>query len=374
MIHRFGDFELDEALYQLRRGGDVVKIEPKVFDVLVYLVRHRDRVVSKDELLAKLWPGEYVSESVLPRCITGAAEGRSATTAAGRQTIQTVHGRGYRFVARGRDRRVDADRRRRHGERPPPDDGDDDVARRLRRARRDHGGAAHGARATRAPGAAGSSSSSGEPGIGKTRTAEEIGAVARRRGAIVLTGRCYEGEGAPAFWPWVQILRAAASTPWDGERARGRARIRRPPTSRSSCPSSATAHRRDRGTPPCRPSRRASASSTASRVSCARRAHAAARARARRPALGRQAVAAAAAVPGARDARPRALLVLGDVSRRRAPPPASARAGARRARARAALLPASCLRGLGRADVARFIELTAGRPPAAPALARRSTT
>ncbi len=47
----------------------------------------------------------------------------------------------------------------------------------------------------------------GEPGIGKTRTAEELARVARERGAQVLVGRCFEGEGAPAFWPWVQVLR-----------------------------------------------------------------------------------------------------------------------------------------------------------------------
>lgn len=48
----------------------------------------------------------------------------------------------------------------------------------------------------------------GEPGIGKTRLAEELAAAGRARGARVLWGRCYEGEGAPAFWPWVQVLRS----------------------------------------------------------------------------------------------------------------------------------------------------------------------
>jgi len=48
----------------------------------------------------------------------------------------------------------------------------------------------------------------GEPGIGKTRIAEEIAVYARLRKAEVLWGRCYEGEGAPTFWPWVQIIRA----------------------------------------------------------------------------------------------------------------------------------------------------------------------
>src|SRR5438128_5953019 len=51
----------------------------------------------------------------------------------------------------------------------------------------------------------------GEPGIGKTRTAEEFARRACAAGAEVLVGRCYEGEGAPVFWPWVQVLRAYAA-------------------------------------------------------------------------------------------------------------------------------------------------------------------
>jgi DNA-binding CsgD family transcriptional regulator len=48
----------------------------------------------------------------------------------------------------------------------------------------------------------------GEPGIGKTRLAEELAAQATSRGVLVLWGRCWEGDGAPAFWPWVQVVRA----------------------------------------------------------------------------------------------------------------------------------------------------------------------
>jgi class 3 adenylate cyclase len=48
----------------------------------------------------------------------------------------------------------------------------------------------------------------GEPGIGKTRTAEELAIYARLRGAQALMGRCWEGEGAPAYWPWVQVIRS----------------------------------------------------------------------------------------------------------------------------------------------------------------------
>jgi DNA-binding CsgD family transcriptional regulator len=52
----------------------------------------------------------------------------------------------------------------------------------------------------------------GEPGIGKTRLAEELAAQATARGGLVLWGRCWEGEGAPAFWPWIQIVRAYVQT------------------------------------------------------------------------------------------------------------------------------------------------------------------
>ena len=97
MALAFGDCEVDERLFQLRRGGEVVALEPRVFDVLLLLVRHRDRVVAKDELIRALWPGEAVSDSVLPRCI---AHARRAVgdDRRGQLVIQTVHGRGYRFV------------------------------------------------------------------------------------------------------------------------------------------------------------------------------------------------------------------------------------------------------------------------------------
>ena len=72
MLHCFHDFELDDRLYQLRRGGKPISLEPKVFDVLAYLLHNRDRIVAKDELLEKLWPGQVVSETALTRCIVAA--------------------------------------------------------------------------------------------------------------------------------------------------------------------------------------------------------------------------------------------------------------------------------------------------------------
>jgi DNA-binding winged helix-turn-helix (wHTH) protein len=80
-----------------------VPLEPRVFDVLLHLLRHRDRVVSKGELLRTLWPGEAASDSVLPRCIAHARRA-FGDDRAGQRVIQTVHGRGYRFVAEVEER------------------------------------------------------------------------------------------------------------------------------------------------------------------------------------------------------------------------------------------------------------------------------
>ena len=98
MIYFFGDFELDDRLYELRLAGKPIEIEPKVFDLLAYLLHHRDRLVSKDELIEKVWPGQVTSESTLTHC---AAIARKAVRDDGskQQVIKTQHGRGYRFVA-----------------------------------------------------------------------------------------------------------------------------------------------------------------------------------------------------------------------------------------------------------------------------------
>ncbi|HEX2192195.1 MAG TPA: AAA family ATPase [Acidimicrobiales bacterium] len=97
-VYRFGACELDEDRRELRRDGRVQHLEPQVFDVLTYLVRHRDRVVSKIELLDQVWGSRFVSESALTSRIKTA---RQAVGDTGREqtAIRTVHGHGYRFVA-----------------------------------------------------------------------------------------------------------------------------------------------------------------------------------------------------------------------------------------------------------------------------------
>src|SRR4051794_23963193 len=61
MLYRFYDYTLDEARRELRRTRQLVAVEPKVFQVLLYLLQHRDRVVSKEELLEQCWPETFVS-------------------------------------------------------------------------------------------------------------------------------------------------------------------------------------------------------------------------------------------------------------------------------------------------------------------------
>ena len=62
MLFTFGTCSIDCARRELRREGELVAIEPQVFDVLVYLIQHRDRVVTRDDLLASVWSGRIVSE------------------------------------------------------------------------------------------------------------------------------------------------------------------------------------------------------------------------------------------------------------------------------------------------------------------------
>ena len=94
----FDQFELDTRTYQLRCNGAVQAIEPQVFNLLAYLIAHRDRIVSKSELLDELWAGKVVSESTLSGCIKAA---RKAIGDDGKEQkyIATSHSRGFQFVA-----------------------------------------------------------------------------------------------------------------------------------------------------------------------------------------------------------------------------------------------------------------------------------
>jgi TolB-like protein len=97
LLYRFNDFTLDTNRRELRRGDSLVAAEPQVFDLLEFLIRARDRVVSRDDLLAAVWQGRIVSEATLSSRVN------SARTAIGdngdeQRLIRTLPRKGVRFV------------------------------------------------------------------------------------------------------------------------------------------------------------------------------------------------------------------------------------------------------------------------------------
>src|SRR5262249_17878855 len=98
MRYRFADCTLDTQLYTLERVGQRTRLPPKVFEVLCYLIEHRDRVVSKQELCEQVWEGLAISGATLESCLrvvrlTVGGSGQA------QRIIQTQRGYGYRFVA-----------------------------------------------------------------------------------------------------------------------------------------------------------------------------------------------------------------------------------------------------------------------------------
>jgi predicted ATPase/DNA-binding winged helix-turn-helix (wHTH) protein len=217
--YRFGPFEADFQIFELRREGSRVRIDRKVFDLLRYLIEHRERVVDKAELLREVWSGDVVVDAVVA---TAVARLRKALGQAGAQggPIQTVHGRGYRFISEVQPHtplrnggagashglaQLDTDL---HPGLRDPFVGRDEVLQRL-----------SGALDKALAGTVRVRLLMGEPGIGKTRICQELAVRARLAGARVCTGHCYEAERAEPLWPWIQILRQAGQGHGDALRA-----------------------------------------------------------------------------------------------------------------------------------------------------------
>ena len=102
MLYVFEDFSLDCDRRELRRGNELLSVEPQVFDLLQYLIRNRDRVVSKDDLISAVWHGRIVSEATLSSRINAA---RSALHDSGdeQRLIRTIMRKGIRFVGAVRE-------------------------------------------------------------------------------------------------------------------------------------------------------------------------------------------------------------------------------------------------------------------------------
>ena len=204
---RFGPFQLDSKSRELRRDDRVISLRPKSFQLLTYMTEHPGRLLSKDELLDAGWGKAAVSDGVLKVCIWEIREALGDDPAEPRY-VQTVHRAGYRFIEA-----------KRHG----TTQGDSGVvfggpvqyakSGDVHIIGRDQEMAALRAAIDAALGGEASLVMlAGEPGIGKTRLAEEAGVYARQRGAHVLVGHCYEGEAASPYSPFVEAIREYVST------------------------------------------------------------------------------------------------------------------------------------------------------------------
>ena len=96
-VWRFDAFVLDTQRYELRSAGEVIRVEPQVFDVLTQLVRNSHRFVSKEELFDSVWGGRFVGEAALTSRIK-AARRALGDDGESQRYIRTVRGRGYQFV------------------------------------------------------------------------------------------------------------------------------------------------------------------------------------------------------------------------------------------------------------------------------------
>jgi TolB-like protein/tetratricopeptide (TPR) repeat protein len=98
VAYAFGEYVLDVRRRELRRGAELVKLEPQVFDLLAYLVQHRDRVVGKDDLLHAVWGGRIVSDSALTTRIN-AARRALGDNGERQRLIRTLPRKGGCFIA-----------------------------------------------------------------------------------------------------------------------------------------------------------------------------------------------------------------------------------------------------------------------------------
>jgi TolB-like protein/Tfp pilus assembly protein PilF len=95
--YRFGDHVVDLSRRELRRGPELVPVEPQVFDLLIYLLRNRDRVVSKDDLIDAVWQGRIVAESTLTSRLN-AARRAIGDDGEHQRLIRTYSRKGLRFI------------------------------------------------------------------------------------------------------------------------------------------------------------------------------------------------------------------------------------------------------------------------------------
>ncbi len=97
-IYSFNSVIVDTIARELSRDGKVIELQPRVLDLLIYLIENCERAIGKDELLENIWSGMVISESVLSRTVMKVRKAVGDDTSQ-QSVIRTLHGHGYRFVA-----------------------------------------------------------------------------------------------------------------------------------------------------------------------------------------------------------------------------------------------------------------------------------
>lgn len=208
MLLKFGHFVLDEGRFELRRSGTKVPLRRRALEVLLYLARHRQRVVSKEELVSEVWEGRFLSDSSVAQCVRALRRALGDDSKAP-SVVATVYGRGYRFVADVVDAEPPEAAAAAGGS--PPGESEMTPGLPVRqifvgrsRQLRQLGWALSAALEGRGRLVL----LEGERGCGKTHLAEHFAHRANRLGVRVLRGRFEGNEGTELFEPWRQLLRS----------------------------------------------------------------------------------------------------------------------------------------------------------------------
>jgi DNA-binding winged helix-turn-helix (wHTH) protein/tetratricopeptide (TPR) repeat protein len=203
MRYGFGDFVFDSDGFLLLRSGESVSLQPRVLEVLRYFIEHRGRMIAKAELLDALWPEQDVNEGVVSWSVSHIRRALGQQRSDG-HPIETVHGRGYRFVADVKVLPAPAPS-------PQPVPLAPSAAPLVGRAQ----ALAELEQCVREAelGRGGLLVITGESGIGKTRCAQELVERCAARGVRVLWGRCLQSPSPPPLWPLAAALRELAGEP-----------------------------------------------------------------------------------------------------------------------------------------------------------------
>src|SRR5215831_19419298 len=197
-ICRFAEFEIDRSAYQLRRDGRSLKLERIPLDLLFLLIEKRGQLVTREEILERIWgKGLFFDvDNAINSAVRKLRHALGDDPHAPRFVV-TVPSKGYRFVAE-------------------IDYGEPQARRGLRKSRRSPQSSVAGRQAEVASLLSGLSEAavgrgrlfliSGEPGIGKTRLADEIAAEAEAKRMSLLVGHCSECDEAVVYLPFVEVL------------------------------------------------------------------------------------------------------------------------------------------------------------------------